>query len=194
MAPFSNSQGWNVLALTLLSALIHPEDKAASMPQCLSCKPTLWELQSTVPPPQCSLFFPPQRGFAPASDKGWEEDETEDSAAQPLSRNMKDFWKANSWAEENYAGSVWKPKFLGLCCFFPAQAWQTAGLFEYCCVSVSRRNNIAHKTSRRHQSSLSRTLKPAVTLKYLTRASKSVSPEGLAGPCPQTFPGGPVCV
>lgn len=32
------------------------------------------------------------------------------------------------------------------------------------------------------------------TLKYLNRASKSVSPEGLAGPCPQTFPGGPVCL
>ena len=123
------------------------------MPQCLSCKPTLWELQSTMPPPQSSLFFPPQRGFAPASDKGWEEDETEDTAAQPLSGDMKDLWKVNSCAEENYTGNVKKYKFLRLCWgFFSAQTGQTAALFEYCCVLQSHRNNMVHKTSCRHQS------------------------------------------
>lgn len=32
------------------------------------------------------------------------------------------------------------------------------------------------------------------TFKYLNRASESVSPEGLTGPYPLTFPGGPVCL
>lgn len=72
MEPFSSSQGWTALALTLLSALIQPDDKTASMPQCLSSQPTLQQLQSTMPPSRWPLFFPPQAGFAPALDKACE--------------------------------------------------------------------------------------------------------------------------
>lgn len=144
-AAFSGSAGWNVLTSTLLSALIHSEDKAASMPQCLSCKPTLWELQSTVPPPQCLLFFPPQRGFAPASDKRWEEDETEDSAAQPLSKNMKDFWKVNSCAEERYTRMWRNPNFWGFVLFFSLRKRRV--LSEYRRVLLSHRNNIVYKNT-----------------------------------------------
>lgn len=135
MAPFNSSQSWNVLTLTLLSALIHPEDKAASMPQFLSCKPTLQKLQSTVPPPQCSLFFHTQRGFAPASDKGWEEDETEDSSAQPLSRNMKDFWKVNSCAEEKLLGKCVKIKKLPrlCCCLFCTNLTNNSSVWKLLC-------------------------------------------------------------
>lgn len=181
MALFSSSWGWNVLALTLLSALIHPQYKAASMPQCLSCKPTLWQLQSTVPPSLCSLFFPPKRGFARASDKGWAGDEMKETAGQPLSRNRNSFWKLHSCTEENYTGNVYETK---LFCF----------VLWLLCFTLSRCNNIVHKASCWHQSSLPITLKPEITFKYLSRASKSVSPEGLAGPCPQTIPGRPACV
>lgn len=158
MKPFSSSQGWNALALTLLSAHIHPNDKAASMPQCLSCKPTLRELQSTMPPSQCPLFFPPQAGFAPASDKGYEKNETEDSEVKPLWRNMNDPWKVNSYAEENYTRNenISKAFFF----FF----YKPTAMFEYCCVLLQRKYNTAcmklHKISFWHQSGLPTTLKP----------------------------------
>lgn len=46
---------------------------------------TVFELQANITetskPPQRLLFLPPQRGFAPASDKGWGEDETGETGA-----------------------------------------------------------------------------------------------------------------
>lgn len=139
-----------------LSALIHPDKKAGSMPQRLSCQPTLRELQSTLPPSQRSLLFPPQTGFAQTSDKGYKENETEHSGVKPLSGSMKDSWKVNSNREENYTKNEKESPTVRL--FFMPLIWQRG-----CHVWMFLRflqQKCQHCIKYQHQSGLPTTLKP----------------------------------
>lgn len=122
-------------------------------------------------PSQCPLFFPPQTGFASASDKGYEENETH-SVMQPLQSQF-------------------------LCRAKLHRQWKLPRLTNsYAMLKIvfysNAQNNTVNKKIRPTSKRPSHDIK--TTLKYLNRASESVSPGGLAGPCPQTFPGGPVCL
>lgn len=178
MALFSSSEDWNLLTLTLLSALIHPVDKAASMPQ--------FELQANIMATSKHRATTSVLVILSSPERICSRIRQEDGQGMKWktlqcnhSRFMKDFWKVNSHVAENYIENVLKCRFVFLCTCLTSKSFLSVVLF-------SHKNHCAQ--------SMKDIKKNQIALKYLTRASQSVSTEGLTGPCPQTFPGRPPCV
>lgn len=185
MALFSSSEDWNLLTLTLLSALIHPVYKAASMPQ--------FELQANIMATSKHHATTSVLVILSSPERICSRIRQEDGQGMKWktlqcnhSRFMKDFWKVNSHVAENYIENVLKCRFVFLLCWSFFMHMPDQQEFSFSCFVLTQKP-LCTKHERHKK-------KNQIALKYLTRASQSVSTEGLTGPCPQTFPGRPPCV
>lgn len=116
MALFSSSEDWNLLTLTLLSALIHPVYKAASMPQ--------FELQANIMATSKHRATTSVLVILSSPERICSRIRQEDGQGMKWktlqcnhSRFMKDFWKVNSHVAENYIENVLKCRFVFLLCW-----------------------------------------------------------------------------
>lgn len=143
MALFSSSEDWNLLTLTLLSALIHPVYKAASMPQ--------FELQANIMATSKHRATTSVLVILSSPERICSRIRQEDGQGMKWktlqcnhSRFMKDFWKVNSHVAENYIENVLKCRFVffALLEFFYAHAWPARVFFLLFC---SHTKTIVHK-------------------------------------------------